>query len=373
MATEVATSVSSLGPVDYCVLGAGTAVTWIYTIELILTIFLNFEYKEGLYFWSLLVSLGGLTLHALGLVLEYLVEVPWYVSTPLITTGGVAMVAGQAFVLYSRLHLVIRSRSTLRTVLYLMVIELALTHIPTLVLAYSSNPPNAGSEPWKHKYKLAEKLQLGGDFVRDVILSMFYIWSSGRNLKLISHSATKKAMHKLIIINCLCIAMNGVLIFPGYSNHHIVEASIRPMIYAMMLKLEFTILNQLMVLARNGLTDDEHRGQTSILYRGENVPSTTNLPFWNSARAVRDAPIELGIELGPVGSVQLPELDICTERIEIFAESAETLRIPEPSPEPGTSQTTSSGDGPKVKSLMGTTYVHDPRTTYKRRSTPAWA
>lgn len=280
------------------------------------------------------------------------------------------MIGGQAFVLYSRLHLVIRSRFTLRTVLYLIVIELAITHVPKLVFAHS---PNAGSEPWKHMYKLAERFQLGGDFVREVILSIFYIWSTGTNLKLISHSTTKKVMLKLIIINCLCIAMNGVLICLGYSNHHIVEASIRPMIYAIKLKLEFTVLNQLMVLARNGLTDGEHCGQTPILYRGENVHRTTNLPFWNSARAVRDAPIEPRTELGPVGSIQLPELVMCTERIEIFAESAETLRIPESSPEPGTSHTTSSGDGPKVKSLMGTTYVHDPRTTQKRRSTPAWA
>lgn len=51
-------------------------------------------------------------------------------------------------------------------------------------------------------------------------------------------------MVRLILINSICIIMDIVLICLEYANKYVGEASIKLVIYAIKLKLEFTFLNQ---------------------------------------------------------------------------------------------------------------------------------
>lgn len=74
-------------PIQYCILAAGTAIAWAYTIELDLVIFYTFRRRKGLYFWSLLISSWGCTLHALGFILKFLVGTTWLVDLPFIEVG----------------------------------------------------------------------------------------------------------------------------------------------------------------------------------------------------------------------------------------------------------------------------------------------
>ena len=74
-------------PFEYCMLAAGTAIAWAYTIELDLVIFYTFRRRKGLYFWSLLISSWGCTSHALGFVLKFLVGTSWLVELPFIEIG----------------------------------------------------------------------------------------------------------------------------------------------------------------------------------------------------------------------------------------------------------------------------------------------
>ena len=74
-------------PFKYCTLAAGAAVALVYALELNITVFLKFKRKGGLYFWSLLISSWGLTFHAVGFILKFLVGTSWLLSIPLITTG----------------------------------------------------------------------------------------------------------------------------------------------------------------------------------------------------------------------------------------------------------------------------------------------
>lgn len=137
-------------PLEYCILAAGTAVAWVYAVELNITICLTFKRKGGLYFWSLLLSSWGLTLHALGFILKFLVGTGWRLNIPLITTGWVAMVTGQSFVLYSRLHLVVRNQRALRYILYLILTNVFALHLPMVIFTYGSNSPSPG--PWIGKF-----------------------------------------------------------------------------------------------------------------------------------------------------------------------------------------------------------------------------
>lgn len=92
MAKGVTTGALSEDPLDYCILASGTAVAWVYAIELNLLIFLTFKRKGCLYFWSLLISSWGISLHGLGFILKFLVGTSWLLDIPIITTGWVAMV-----------------------------------------------------------------------------------------------------------------------------------------------------------------------------------------------------------------------------------------------------------------------------------------
>lgn len=78
-------------PVDYCLLAAGTAIAWVYAVELNLTIFLTFKRWRGLYFWALLISSWGLTIHALAFVLKFQVGSYWISNVTLIVVGWIAM------------------------------------------------------------------------------------------------------------------------------------------------------------------------------------------------------------------------------------------------------------------------------------------
>ena len=141
-------------PLDYCILAAGTAVAWVYAIELNLTIFSTFKRKGGLYFWSLLISSWGLSLHALGFILKFLVGATWIINVPLITTGWVAMVTRQAFVLYSRLHLVVRNHQTLRYVLWFILFDVLALHLPQCIFTYGTNLPNPhAAAAWTLRFK----------------------------------------------------------------------------------------------------------------------------------------------------------------------------------------------------------------------------
>ena len=112
-----------------------TAYAWFNTIELQVRIWSKFRRYTGLYFWSLLVSSWGCAIHPLGfLTLDFqLISNPEYPGI-LIGISWWAMVTGQALVLYSRLHLVLRNRKKLRLVLIMIVTDLFILHIPTTIL-----------------------------------------------------------------------------------------------------------------------------------------------------------------------------------------------------------------------------------------------
>ncbi len=74
-------------PIEYCILAACTAIAWAFTIELSVEAIITFPKWKGLYFWSLLISSWGCTLHALGFILKFLVGTSWLVDLAFIEIG----------------------------------------------------------------------------------------------------------------------------------------------------------------------------------------------------------------------------------------------------------------------------------------------
>ncbi len=276
------------------------------------------------------------------------------------------MVTGQAFVLYSRLHLVVRNQRTLRYVLFMIIIDACALHIPTIIFTYGSNSPQA--DYWTPKFNVMERIQLTGFCVQEFVISTIYITSTVRLLGSIYHSMTRKVMLQLLLINCICIGMDIILIGLEFTNNYVGEASIKPMIYAIKLKLEFAVLNQLMGLTKAGFTEENHwqgrdRDQASHELRNRTLASQTTadpeaapprkVGNWTAAKGIR------GSFSGGHISVTRPDEIFKTHQVDVTSEPKKTDESTSSSSTAVTAVT--AGDiPPKVKSLMGTPIVYMP-------------
>lgn len=118
------------------VIAAFRAVAWVNTIELQARIWLTFNRYTGLYFWSLLLSSLGCAFHALGfLFLDFRLIKNANAVGVMIGVSWWCMVTGQALVLYSRLHLVVRDRRKIRWVLAMIITNFFILHLPIMLLS----------------------------------------------------------------------------------------------------------------------------------------------------------------------------------------------------------------------------------------------
>ena len=273
------------------------------------------------------------------------------------------MVTGQAFVLYSRLHLVVRNPRTLKLVLAMIIFDAFALHVPTIVFTYGSNSPAAAV--WAPRFNVMERIQLMGFCIQEFIISTVYIVATVRLLGSIYHSMTRKVMFQLLLINFICIGMDVVLIGLEFTNNYVGEASVKPMIYSIKLKLEFAVLNQLMGLTKAGFTEENHwrqennshelrqRGTLNSQADPEALPQR-KAGTWTTARAIR------GSFSGGRMDATHPEQIFKTQQVDVITEpksksTSDTSTV--------AATTITSGDtapSSKVRSLMGTPIVHIP-------------
>lgn len=138
-------------------MAAFTGVSWYICIELNLRLFMLFKRRKGLYFWSCVLGSWGLFLQPLTIMMtDFGVWTDLKVSIPLIYLSWWIMVIPQSFVLYSRLHLVMRNLQHLKWVLYLIIFTAIVFSIPTIiigVLAVSCPPnPTKNLKPTPHRF-----------------------------------------------------------------------------------------------------------------------------------------------------------------------------------------------------------------------------
>ncbi|OQD78956.1 hypothetical protein PENANT_c070G06900 [Penicillium antarcticum] len=93
-------------------------------------------------------------------ILKYYNLAPLWFSVTLSTVGWYFMVTGQAFVLYSRLNIIVPNLRVRHRVLAMIVANAILLHIPTTILTYGSN--FVGAPIWIQGYKVMERIKLTG-------------------------------------------------------------------------------------------------------------------------------------------------------------------------------------------------------------------
>ncbi|MCJ1334672.1 hypothetical protein MMC10_011384 [Thelotrema lepadinum] len=266
---------------EWMAISAFFAVAWYNVLELNISIFMTFKRRRGLYFWSLLVSSWGIVFHELGFLLKlFQVTTSNYLSCTLITIGWWPMVTGQAIVLYSRLHLVVKEQWILKAVKIMIIWNAVTLHIPTTVFTFGSSSPAWAS--FLTGFDYMERIQMTIFCTQEFIISGIYLWATRRLLRPIYRGRTRSVMMQLICINVVIILMDVAMLTEEYENYYDVEAPMKGMVYSIKLKLEFAVLTQLMRLANSGLDPANLRYDEEKAWGKEKK----NTPLHRLARAI---------------------------------------------------------------------------------------
>ncbi|KAL8719739.1 MAG: hypothetical protein Q9225_003283 [Loekoesia sp. 1 TL-2023] len=210
-----------------------------------LKVFTTFKRRNTIYFWSLLVTSWGIMSHSLGIILKWFVgSCPWYINTAFASFGWWGMVTGQSLVLYSRLHLVIRSPKTLRSVLIMIIFNFCVFQVPTTILTFGSNQANPGM--WLKVYNVYERIQLIVFTLQELTISILYIRAAFKMLLPDDPSETRITKKFLIYLNVLCIVLDIAFVCEVYSGEWVYKTGTQSLAYAIKLTIEFIVLNKLM-------------------------------------------------------------------------------------------------------------------------------
>jgi hypothetical protein len=254
------------------------ALSWYNTIELVTLTLLSFQRWRGLYFWSLFLSAAlGVFPYSLGFLLKFFTNVSPLVSVTVLTVGWWVMVTGQGLVLYSRLHLVLRDHKKLSRILYMILANVVLLHIPTTILTYGSNMRNP-STIFIKAYNVMEKIQMTGFTLQEGIISGLYVYETTRILRAASqhNQQNRRIMHQLVGINVAIIVMDLALLGLEYASEYAIQITLKGAVYSLKLKLEFAVLGKLVDLIRGARITPSNLSLQGMRYanQGAGLPST---------------------------------------------------------------------------------------------------
>ncbi|KAG6035386.1 hypothetical protein E4U41_006099 [Claviceps citrina] len=247
-------------------MAAFTGISWYVGVEINISLFLLFKRRRGLYFWSCALCSWGVILQPLFIILaDFKVWNDAVPSIVMIYLTWFIMVIPQSWVLYSRLHLLMRTASFLGAIKFVLIFNSILFSIPTMVigtLAQSTDiNPNLAS------FNLIwDRIQLVVYFVQETSLSILYIFQTrtylrGRSLlreQSWSGPSTvqsngyrpqaadqKTVLWQLIYANSLVIALDIALLGIQCADLFHLQGAFKPCVYGVKLKIEFVILNRL--------------------------------------------------------------------------------------------------------------------------------
>lgn len=260
------------------------------SIELLILVYVTFKRHTGLYFWSIVITTLGIILQTTGYILKsFENKTPVVFVIIVCKVGWVSNVTGFAIVLWSRLHLVVNQHRILKYLLIMILVNGLLWHTPVVVFEF-------GLMTGKHAtyYRLMqifERIQQTIFTLQETILSSLYIYHTIRFLNIGYPMHTRKVMGLLLCVQVLVVALDAMLTAFDFIDWFTLKCTVHPFIYAIKLKLEFIVLNQLQTLVKRGFTPG--LGLASDLPVSENksedpIPSPRFVP---SNKASKQLPV----------------------------------------------------------------------------------
>lgn len=229
---------------DSTLVSVFTTIAYYNTIELLILCFTRFK-KRDVYFWTLLVATLGIIPYNLGFMLKlFNVVHNNFIPLTFSSIGWYCMVTGQSMVLWSRLHLLVQNRKLLRGILYVIIIDAFVFHVPTTVLAFGTNAPSHPKE-FVRGYEIMERIQLIGFSIQEILLSVLYIWETVNFLQVHERTRYWGILHQLLVIHVLIILMDASFVAVQYAGFYAIQVTFKGLIYSVKLKLEYAILGKL--------------------------------------------------------------------------------------------------------------------------------
>ncbi|KAK4077259.1 hypothetical protein Purlil1_12411 [Purpureocillium lilacinum] len=220
-------------------------------VELTFMIWAGFKRHADLCFWVYLVATYGVAAYTVGCILKTSVpSVKGYFYLTLMEVGWTAMVTGQSMVLWSRLHLIMRNPFRLKMILWMIIINAIICHIPKAMLTYGTNTVNLII--WDRPYSFYERAQVTIFVIQELIISGIY---TSKTSRLMRHGHTTHEtpwgvdlMQRLVLVNIVLILLDTTILGLVYAGYYNIQASYQSFVYSVKLKMEFTILKQLTTL-----------------------------------------------------------------------------------------------------------------------------
>ncbi|CAI6333312.1 unnamed protein product [Periconia digitata] len=281
---------------------AFTAIAWFNSAETLILIFLYFKKYQGLYFWSILLATAAVIPYATGAWMkQYDLHHSYRVDEVLLTCGWIVMVTGQAFVLYSRLHLISQDYALLRFVFWMIVFNASVFILPTLVLD-SFQFSAKHSHIYYNGYFIMEKIQMSVFAAQEIFISGIYLWNIWKMFRVrrILSFKTKRSMWQLLAMNVIHCVLDLTLLILEFMNLYQIQATFKGLVYSVSLKIEFAVLNSLVESVRDRNSTNsvsyvipKRKDGTAI----EMVPEGSG-PLGGDAKRHNHNPLEQGTFIG---------------------------------------------------------------------------
>ncbi|KAI1338077.1 hypothetical protein F5Y15DRAFT_387457 [Xylariaceae sp. FL0016] len=225
------------------------------SIEIYVLIFHQFRRRNGLYFWSMVVSNTGIPLHAISALLRYFDLAPSVPMCVLIDIGWWLMVTGQSVVLYSRLNLVVGDPRKLRWVAGMICSVFLFLQVPTSVLFILVNAKPTQTPTIVQAFNAFEKTQIVIFTVQETIISGLYVYEARTALQpmeITKGPRVKTLLRELMGLLILVVVLDVSLIVCQYTDHFQIQTTYKPVVYGIKLKVESLVLNNLVRLVQSG-------------------------------------------------------------------------------------------------------------------------
>ncbi|KAM0561177.1 hypothetical protein ACHAPJ_003681 [Fusarium lateritium] len=213
-------------------------------IELLALIFASSRRCNDLYYWSLAVAGFGLLPYATGWLIRYLDVIGDIADMLINDIGWILLTTGQALVLYSRLHLLVKSVTILKFVKWMIIANAVVWHCTITVLLFTVSPQR--KHDYDGAYMRVQKAQLTFFCVQNFILSGFYVWKTTEIIrKKTAEYKTRRVIWQLLGINVLIALIDISLLAVCFTNNFLWQQGVKAVFYSVKLKLEFAILGKL--------------------------------------------------------------------------------------------------------------------------------
>lgn len=284
-------------------------------IELNFIILTTFKRRSGLYFWSFVSATWGIPPYAIGFLLKnFRPATNSYIYVTLIIVGWWPLVTGQSLVLYSRLHLVLDRRPLLRAVLIMIIINALIGHLPTTILVYGANSSNP--RPFIRPYSVYEKFQITIFFLQEMAISGLYIFETTKIMRvtaIMGRDTNKYLLRHLLAVSIIVAALDCPILALEYASLYQLQTSYKVFVYSTKLKLEFSILNRLVEVAKtrknsSSFTPTTQRSTAAGREAPGDSSSASRRPSWFLRRGSTRGPTVIPeSEEGPMGNERVNE------------------------------------------------------------------